>query len=104
MTQAPDILAGLIGDNIAVSQAPRLHVLAGAQNGRVVQYDRLIPKEQGQAFDALFASLAAKGYRGTNFTFPYKEVAAQKVRIDDPLVRAIGAVNTVVFQPDGPRG
>ena len=45
-----------------------------------------------------------RGYRGINVTYPYKERAAKKVAINDPLVRAIGAVNTVLFEADGPRG
>ncbi len=95
---------GLIGDNIARSQAPRLHRLAGQQTGLSVTYDRLVPKTLGQDFDAVFDNCAKGDYRGVNITYPFKELAARKVRISDPLVRAIGAVNTVVFDTDGPRG
>lgn len=98
------IRLGLIGDNIAKSQSPRLHRLAGAQNGRRVTYDQLVPAELGKDFDALFADVAAAGYRGVNVTYPYKERAAAKVIVEDPLVRAIGAVNTVVFDDGGPHG
>ncbi len=98
------IRLGLIGDNIAASQSPKLHRLAGRQNGRIVTYDSLIPREQGLEFDSLFARCAATGYRGVNVTYPYKERATSKVTIDDPLVRAIGAVNTVLFDKSGPRG
>ncbi|GGH59205.1 shikimate dehydrogenase [Frigidibacter albus] len=98
------IRLGLIGDNIAKSQSPRLHRLAGAQNGRRTTYDPLVPAEMDKAFDAVFAHVAASGYRGVNVTYPYKERAAAKVVIDDPLVRAIGAVNTVVFDEGGPHG
>lgn len=95
---------GLIGDNIAASQSPRLHRLAGAQNGRRVVYDSLVPAQRGLPFDDLFTQVAAGGYRGINVTYPYKERAAGKVVIGDPLVRAIGAVNTVVFDQGGPHG
>ncbi|MCG6112722.1 MAG: NAD(P)-binding domain-containing protein [Paracoccus sp.] len=98
------ILLGLIGDNIAASQSPRLHRLAGAQNGRRVRYDSLIPRLEGLDFDALFARCAAGGYRGINVTYPYKEVVAGRLRIDDPLVAAIGACNTVLFGDGPPRG
>lgn len=98
------IRLGLIGDNIAKSQSPRLHRLAGAQNGRRVIYDQLVPAEMAKDFDAVFAYVAASGYRGVNVTYPYKERAAAKVVVDDPLVRAIGAVNTVVFDEGGPHG
>ena len=99
-----DIHLGLIGDNIAKSQAPRFHRLAGAQNGKKVVYDRLVPADLNEEFDALFARLGPDGYRGVNVTYPYKERAAAKVKVDDPLVRAIGAVNTVLFDDGGPHG
>lgn len=98
------IRLGLIGDNIAQSQAPRLHRLAGLQNDRAVTYDRLVPHEQGKAFDPLFNEVANAGYRGVNVTYPYKERASTKVIIQDELVRAMGAVNTVVFDEGGPHG
>lgn len=98
------IRLGLIGDNIDKSQSPRLHRLAGAQNGRPTRYDRLVPAEMGKDFDDVFAHVASAGYRGVNVTYPYKERAAAKVMVDDPLVRAIGAVNTVVFDERGPLG
>ncbi|MBS8229035.1 shikimate dehydrogenase family protein, partial [Vannielia litorea] len=95
---------GLIGDNIAASSAPRLHRLAGAQSGVEVRYDRLVPAELGEPFDALFAACPTRGYRGVNVTYPYKERTAAKVVIADPLVKAIGAVNTVLFEPEEPQG
>lgn len=98
------IRLGLIGDNIAASRSPRLHELAGLQNGRRVQYDRLVPRDMGMDFDALFDHACRSGYRGINVTYPYKERVARKVRIDDPLVGAVGAVNTVLFDAEGPRG
>lgn len=104
MSVTPNLKLGLIGDNIARSKAPLLHRLAGAQNGLSVQYDRLVPKDLGEDFDTLFDACAGRGYRGINVTYPYKERAAKKVSITDPLVRAIGAVNTVLFEAKGPCG
>lgn len=95
---------GLIGDNIARSRSPLLHVLAGRQNGVTVSYQRLIPRDLGRDFDEVFADCAQGSFRGINVTYPYKERGAAKVRIDDPLVRAIGAVNTVIFGPNGAEG
>jgi shikimate dehydrogenase len=101
---APTLKLGLIGDNIAHSKAPLLHSLAGTLAGLDVSYERLVPRELGLGFDDLLASCAAGGYRGINITYPYKELAARRVRIDDPLVRAMSAVNTVIFEPDATRG
>ena len=101
---AHDLRLGLIGDNIARSRSPLLHRLAGAQTGRRVCYDSLIPRELDQSFDEVFATCAASGYRGINVTYPYKEIVITRLSIQDPLVRAMGAVNTVLFESEGPVG
>lgn len=98
------IKLGLIGDNIAQSQAPRLHHLAGKIAGLSVSYDRLVPRDIGLNFDGVFAMARDQGFRGLNITYPYKETAFARVTVPDPLVRAIGAVNTVIFAPGGPVG
>ena len=103
MTRDP-IRLGLIGDNIAASQMPRLQELAGDQFGRPVRYARLIPREAGLDFDALFDRCRAEGMRGVNVTYPYKERAAARVTAADAGTKALGAVNTVLFEPDGPCG
>lgn len=95
---------GLIGDNITRSKSPRLHRTAGNLTGLEVTYDRLIPKDMGLSFDEVFELARSSGFRGINVTYPYKEIVASKVTVLDPLVRAIGAVNTVVFDADGPKG
>ena len=95
---------GLIGDNIAASRAPRLHEAAGRLRGVEITYDLLVPAEQGAGFDEIFDRCVAGGYHGINITHPYKERAAQRVHIESPVGRAIGAVNTILFEPSGPRG
>ena len=95
---------GLIGDNIMRSQSPRLHRTAGRLAGLEVTYDRLIPKDMNLTFDEVFDRARQAGFRGINVTYPYKERVAAKVGVSDPLVRAIGAVNTVVFGTDGAEG
>ena len=104
MLQVKTVMLGLIGDNISQSKSPRLHKTAGALAGLDVIYDRLIPKAMGKTFDEVFEQAHALGFRGINVTYPYKEIVATKVAVADPLVRAIGAVNTVVFDDDGPKG
>lgn len=98
------IKLGLIGDNISRSKSPRLHRTAGQLAGLDVTYDRLIPKDMGLSFDDVFEQAQSGGFRGINVTYPYKELVTSKVTVADPLVRAIGAVNTVVFDDDGPKG
>lgn len=101
---ACDLKLGLIGDNIAQSQAPRLHRLAGRLANLTVSYERLVPRELGTSFDETFALCQAGGFRGINVTYPYKELAASRVKIGDPVVRSIEAVNTIIFEPSGPMG
>jgi len=96
------IRLGLIGDNIAASQSPKLHRLAGRQVRRIASDDQIVPRDLD--FDGTFALCAVGCYRGGNVNYPYKEVVTPKVRIDDPLVSAMGAVNTLVIEPNGPRG
>jgi len=95
---------GLIGDNIVQSRSPNLHRLAGQQNGVDVRYDRLVPKDLATEFAGVFADCKAQGYRGINVTYPYKERVSQMVVIDDPVLKAMGTVNTVIFDADGPHG
>jgi shikimate dehydrogenase len=106
MTEATTevVKLGLIGDNIAESKSPRLHELAGRLLGRAVTYDRLVPPTLGLDFDAVFDRAMAEGYRGLNITYPYKERVVARVATPEPQVARLGAVNTVVFEPDGPRG
>lgn len=95
---------GLIGDNISRSKAPLLHRTAGELTGLNVTYDRLIPKDLGLSFEQTFAKARDSAFRGINVTYPYKETAAKMVTVPDPRVAAIGAVNTVIFEADGPQG
>jgi shikimate dehydrogenase len=98
------ILLGLIGDNIGRSKSPLLHRLAGELCGFDVIYEALIPARMGQPFDAVFETCRREGYRGINITYPYKERAVSKLRIEDPTVAAIAACNTVLFGEGRPLG
>ena len=50
--------------------------------------------------DALRA-LSAFGFAGCNITVPHKEAAFAAVDVLDEAARRVGAVNTVIVQPDG---
>ncbi len=100
----PTIRFGLIGDNIVASRSPALHRLAGQICGLDVRYDLLVPRELGLDFDATFDRARDGGYRGLNITYPYKEKVLARVSIDDPLVRAIAACNTLVFDGQNAAG
>jgi shikimate dehydrogenase len=97
------IRLGLIGDNIRASRAPALHRLCGRLTGLDISYELFVPLELGMDFDQVFAQCLAT-LTGFNVTLPYKERAAARVRVDEPNIARIGAVNTVLSGPDGPRG
>jgi shikimate dehydrogenase len=101
---AATIRLGLIGDNIAASQAPRLHEVAGRLAGIPVSYERLVPKDLGKTFEEVFDTARREGFRGLNVTYPYKERVVPLLTVPDRQVAALGAVNTVLFASDGPIG
>lgn len=95
---------GLIGDNITRSQSPRLHVEAGRLSGIDVSYERLIPRDLGLDFGAVFDRCTAEGFRGINVTYPYKEQVVPRLDMPDPLIAGIRACNTVLFSSPRPIG
>ena len=98
------IRLGLIGDNIKASRAPKLHKEAGRLCGLDTSYDLLIPADLRMTFDGVFDECSSSGMRGVNITYPYKQIAIAKVAIEEPFMRRLGAINTVVFESDGLRG
>ncbi len=93
------LLAGVMGWPVGHSLAPRLHGhwlrrhgVDGAYLPLAVPPDRL-----AQALRAL----PALGFRGCNLIAPHQEAALGLVDRATPLASRIGAVNTVVVEPDG---
>lgn len=101
---AKTIRLGLIGDNIAASQSPRLHEIAGRLCGLDVTYERLVPPQRNQTFEEVFAFCGAEGFAGINVTYPYKERVVAMLDVADPAIRQIAACNTVLFGTGTPRG
>ncbi len=95
---------GLIGDNIARSRSPRLHVEAGRLCGMDVTYERLIPRDMNMDFSSVFERCAGEGFAGINITYPYKEEVVARVHVPDPATAMIRACNTVVFGEGIPEG
>ena len=96
---------GLIGRGIGRSMAPMLHRELGRLTGRDVSYRLHDVAGLDQAgLGSLLSTLERRGVVGVNVTHPFKQVVVDLVAIDDPMVRAIGAVNTVRFDATGPVG
>lgn len=95
---------GLIGDNILQSRSPALHRIAGRLSGIDTSYELLVPARLGKDFATLFDDCRKAGMRGLNITYPYKERVLSLVRPADPFLKALGSINTVLFEADGPVG
>jgi shikimate dehydrogenase len=92
-------LAGIMGWPVAHSLSPRLHghwlrrhAIDGAYVPLAVSPDDLEPA---------LRALPALGFAGVNLTIPHKEPAVLLVDRRSSAAQRIGAVNTVVVEPDG---
>ena len=91
-------LAGVMGWPVGHSLSPRLHghwlrrhKIDGAYLPLAVPPDRL---------EQALRALPALGFRGCNLTIPHKEAALPLIDRASALARRIGAINTVVVEPD----
>ena len=92
-------LAGVMGWPVAHSRSPLIHNywlqkygLAGSYVQLAVQPDQL---------HAALSGIAALGFKGCNITIPHKVDVLGLIHSADANARRVGAVNTVVVQPDG---
>ncbi|MDB5964850.1 MAG: shikimate dehydrogenase [Polaromonas sp.] len=92
-------LAGVMGWPVAHSRSPTLHNYWLQKYGLPGAYVQL-PVAPGQ-LEAAVAGLPALGFRGCNITIPHKVDAMALVHDVDPVARRMGAINTIVVQPDG---
>ena len=92
-------LAGVMGWPVAHSRSPVIHNHWIAEHGLKGAYV-LLPVQPEQIESAL-RSLPVLGFAGCNLTIPHKVAALNVVDRVDPLAQRIGAVNTVVVEPDG---
>ena len=92
-------LAGVMGWPVAHSRSPLIHTYWLQKHGLVGSYVQLAVQPD-QLVMAL-PSLAALGFKGCNVTIPHKVETLKLVRDVDANARRVGAVNTVVVQPDG---
>lgn len=92
--------AGVIGWPVDHSRSPKLHGFWLKEHGIAGRYDKLpVPPEEIGAF--LKALPKEPGFRGINVTIPHKVAVLPYLAQIDAVAKRIGAVNTVVVQPDG---
>ena len=91
--------AGVMGWPIAHSRSPLIHNYWLKEYKLVGDYV-LLPVAPGDLSAALHG-LAAQGFKGCNITIPHKVNALEIMDAIDANAARVGAVNTVVVQPDG---
>jgi len=95
------ILVGLIGSGIGGSLSPAMHEREGCEQGYNYVYRRIDLEALGLAPSALPDLLLAAqrmGYDGLNITYPCKQAVIPLLDELSDDARALGAVNTVLFQ------
>lgn len=94
----------LIGRGIQYSLSPELHERAARRMHIQASYQLLDADVDGFGEDDAMSRAANLGLVGANVTQPFKEVAYRSLTDIDPVARAVGAVNTVVYGSSGPTG
>ena len=92
-------VAGIIGWPVAHSLSPALHgwwLNVYGIDGAYVPF--AVPPED---LEAALRALPKLGMAGCNLTLPHKEAALRLADDVTPEARRIGAVNTIVVEPDG---
>jgi shikimate dehydrogenase len=94
------IRLGVCGWPVGHSRSPRMHNAALAALGMTGWHYQRLPLPP-----ALFAetvrALPDAGFRGVNVTIPHKQAALALAGAASESARAIGAANTLTFEPDG---
>jgi shikimate dehydrogenase len=93
-------LAVLLGDPVAHSASPLIHNAAFRAVGLDVVY--LACRVAPAGLPAAVAGLRALGAIGASVTIPHKEAVVPLLDRLAPAAVAVGAVNTLVFEADGP--
>ncbi len=97
----PAVLVGLIGAGIQASRAPALHEQEGAEQGiryiyKLIDLDREVKGRD--ALPELLTAAECMGFAGLNITHPCKQSILPLLADLSEDARAVGAVNTVLFQ------
>jgi shikimate dehydrogenase len=95
----PPAKLAVIGDPVAHSLSPEMHNPALRACCIDAQYVRLHLRPD--EFRAALPKLKALGFIGCNCTIPHKFMALEAVDDVHPAARRVGAVNTLIFRPDG---
>lgn len=95
----PIPLAGVLGHPVSHSKSPRLH---GHWLRRYGLRGHYVPLEvTAKALPHVLRAMPDMGFVGANVTVPYKEEVLRLCDLVTDRAALIGAVNTLIFRPDG---
>lgn len=89
----------VVGNPINHSLSPDIHKLFAQQTNQDMEYKAF--KFDENLFEQQILELMESGYKGINVTVPFKERAWAITDKLSPRAKDAGAVNTLIFQPDG---
>ncbi|TSD89394.1 shikimate dehydrogenase [Mycobacterium sp. KBS0706] len=92
---------GLIGAGIQASRTPAMHMREGVEQGLRYDYELIDLEALGRGVEALPELVEAaerRGFAGLNITHPCKQAVIPLLHALSDDARALGAVNTVVFE------
>jgi len=89
----------VFGNPIAHSKSPEIHAAYAAQTGQQLAYEKRLAPLDG--FAGAVRAFVAEGGKGANVTVPFKLEAHKLADALTVRAQAAGAVNTLVFGPDG---
>ncbi|MBI3721212.1 MAG: YqeG family HAD IIIA-type phosphatase, partial [Fimbriimonas ginsengisoli] len=90
---APEADYAVIGDPVAHSLSPRMHVAAYRELGLDLRY--LAVRVRAGSVGKALEHLRGLGYKGANVTLPHKEEAIGWLETCDDFARRVRAVNTI---------
>ncbi|HMF40545.1 MAG TPA: shikimate dehydrogenase, partial [Polyangia bacterium] len=93
------IQAAVLGSDVSKSRSPAIHNAAFRALGVDGTYGAV--SVAAPQFQTVVADLRAQGYRYLNVTIPHKAAAFELADRHGPEARVSGAVNTLLFEPDG---
>jgi shikimate dehydrogenase len=93
------LLAGIVGWPVAHSKSPLIFAHWFAETGIAGSYTRFAVRPED--FEDVFRALPKTGLRGVNVTIPHKLTALGLADEASGAARAIGAANTIRFDPNG---
>ena len=89
----------VIGNPIAHSRSPEIHLLFAEQTGERIAYEKILAERQD--FTQTVTRFFDTRGRGLNVTVPFKNEAFEFVDRATDLAEHAGAVNTIIPQEDG---